>query len=539
LRAVLREAKVMRQYCGVAIALSMMITASLAVADDAPSTNSSVQAQDTSAPKPPEATPKAGAAQEKAQAPKANESLQELLERQTREINALKEQYARDMEQQKKRAELQQAQLDILTKTTRVLGDQLKKQQGDAPSKEAIDKLEAKTDRLESRAEQAAKRDEVLASKDDDLFDMLDAARRSGPQWPSALRGMFSPTPTNVAPFSVLFSTETIYQIIQGQRGAGTIQLEEFSPFFLVQLNKRLLISAETVFTVAGVSLEQAQVDYFINDWLTAEGGWFLAPTGFYNDRLNMPWFQKFPDNPLAMQQAIPFGLSLTGLQLRGSRYLFKSPIKMEYGFFATNGLGVPGSGSRADWSNLMETITTDFNVNNSAAYGGRVALWLPARGINFGVSEFVNAPYSKNDGAYMSIWQPYFNYHRGNWDFRFEYGNMYEQTQAFIGNNIQRQGLYAQLAYRNYPSMHKHLQRLEPVFRFSEARFKGIDQGALNISSYASPVFAPVDRNQYTIGLNYYLYASTMLKVAYEINQEVGKNLKDNVFMLQFATNF
>ncbi len=529
----------MWRFLGALAAGSLIITAGLAVAADGPAPSSSFSTQDTESPKPAEASPTAGAAQEKAQPQKPNESLQELLERQTREINALKEQYAKDLEQQKKRSELQQAQLDILTKTARVLADQIKKQGTEAPSKDAIDELEAKTDLLESRANQAALRDEVLANQDDELFDMLDAARRNGPQLPSALRGLFAPTPTNVSPFSVLFSTETIYQIIQGQRGAGTIQLEEFSPFFLVQLNKKILISAETVFTVSGVSLEQAQVDYFINDWLTAEGGWFLAPTGFYNDRLNMPWFQKFPDNPLAMQQVIPFGLSLTGLQLRGSRYLFKSPIKMEYGFFATNGLGVPGSGSKADWANLTETILTDFNVNNAAAYGGRVAIWLPARGINFGVSEFVNAPYSKDDGAYMSVWQPYFNYHRGNWDFRFEYGNMYEQTSAFIGNNIQREGLYAQLAYRNYPSMHKHLQRLEPVFRFSEARFRGIDQATLNISSYASPVQAPVDRNQYTMGLNYYVYASTMLKVAYEINQEVHRDLKDNVFMLQFATNF
>jgi hypothetical protein len=239
------------------------------------------------------------------------------------------------------------------------------------------------------------------------------------------------------------------------------------------------------------------------------------------------------------MQQAIPFSLSVTGLQFRGGQYLWKSPVKMEYSLFAVNGLGVPGTGTAADWANLTELVTSTLNVNNAMAYGGRIAFWLPRRGINFGVSEFVNTPFTGDAGALISFWQPYFNYRYGNWDFRFEYGNMFEHTQSFIGNNIHRQGLYTQITYRPYQAMNKYLQRFEPAFRFSAARFQGISAAAANPSSFMSPVMAPVDRNQYTIGLNYYFYASTMLKFAYEINQELGKNLHDNLFLIQFATNF
>jgi hypothetical protein len=143
-------------------------------------------------------------------------------------------------------------------------------------------------------------------------------------------------------------------------------------------------------------------------------------------------------------------------------------------------------------------------------------------------------------DGAVMSVWQPYFNYHRGNWDFRFEYGDNYQLTRPFIGNNIDRKGYYTQLAYRNYRSLHKHLQRLEYVFRYSTAKFNGIQQNNAGlISSFSTPMDAPVDRNQYTMGINYYLYPSTILKLAYEINSEVHTNLHDNVVMMQFATNF
>ena len=309
----------------------------------------------------------------------------------------------------------------------------------------------------------------------------------------------------------------------------------------MLQLNKRILLSGEFSFTPSGVSLGQAQADIFINDWLTMDIGYFLAPIGFWNERLDPEWINKLPDEPLVMRQVIPDGLVLSGLQFRGAKYLFGSPVKMEYSVFATDAMGVPGMGQASDWADLGGVVGSTANINNGMAYGGRLGFWLPARGINFGVSEIVNAPYSHADGAIISIWQPYFNYHRGNWDFRFEYGQNYERTRPFIGNNIDRNGFYTQLAYRNYQSIHKHLQRLEYVFRFSDARFRGIDQAAVasNVSSFATPMDAPVDRNQYTLGLNYYLYPSTIFKIAYEINQELHHDLKDNVLFMQFATNF
>jgi hypothetical protein len=274
---------------------------------------------------------------------------------------------------------------------------------------------------------------------------------------------------------------------------------------------------------------------------LTADIGYFLAPIGFWNERLDPRWINKLPDIPLVMRQVIPDGLTVTGLQFRGARYPFGSPIKMEYAVFASNGLGVPGAGKQADWADQGGLIGTTGGVNNAAAYGGRIGFWIPTLGINFGVSEFVNSPYSKSDGAVQSILQPYFNYHRGNWDFRFEYGSNYQYTKTFIGDNIDRTGLYAQIAYRDYSSLRKHRQRLEYVFRYSETMFHGINQAgaADNVSSFSPPMNAPVDRNQYTIGINYYFYASSILKFAYEINAETRRSLNDNVFMIQFATNF
>lgn len=64
-------------------------------------------------------------------APKTEEAkllgaVREALERNAQEIKALKEQYARDMEQQRKKVESQQKQIDTLQQSARVLKDRLK-----------------------------------------------------------------------------------------------------------------------------------------------------------------------------------------------------------------------------------------------------------------------------------------------------------------------------------------------------------------------------------------------------------------------------
>jgi hypothetical protein len=512
-------------------------------------------------------------------------AVKEALERNAKELKTLKEQYTRDMAEQKKKVEeqqnqiaslqqaaqaiqdrqktqaaapnalgaqnaqgqdrhqklddLQQKQIDLLERQAQLVADELS-QQGPA-----IEKFQGQAATLESRAKQAAQRDRELGDGHDGLLDSIDSQQRNFPWLPAPLKEWFLPSGTNVTPLTVYATASTRYDLYTKARGAGQLSFEEFTPFFLIQLNKRFLLSGELIFTTSGVSLGQGQLDIFINNWLTADIGYFLAPVGFWNERLDPEWINKLPDPPLVMRQVIPDGLVLQGVQLRGAKYLFRSPVKMEYAAFVSNGLGVPSVAGQPGWADQGNVLGTASGVNNSAAYGARIGFWIPMWGVNFGVSEFVNAPYNNSAkamyGAVQSVWQPYFNYHYGNWDFRFEYGNNYQRTIPFLGNSIDRTGFYTQIAYRDYKSTNKYLQRLEYVFRYSQERFRGINQfgAAENVSSFSSPQDATVDRDQYTIGINYYFYPTTILKFAYEINSELRQSLHDNVFMMQFATNF
>src|SRR5262249_23492491 len=179
-------------------------------------------------------------------------------------------------------------------------------------------------------------------------------------------------------------------------------------------------------------------------------------------------------------------------------------------------------------------------DVNESMAYGGRLGLWLPEIGLTAGASVFFNTPYTAVSASDITLWQLDAGYHKGNWDLRFEYANLVQGTRGITDERIRRRGLYAQVAYRPYDAVNCLLQKAEAVFRYSRARFNGIDATTLDVSAFESPIDVPVDRDQYTFGINYYFYPSLVLKFAYEINHEVGGlQLKDNLFTAQLAWGF
>ena len=51
--------------------------------------------------------------------------------------------------------------------------------------------------------------------------------------------------------------------------------------------------------TNAGVSVAEAQANWFATDWLTVVIGRYITPIGFFNERLNHEWINRLPDPPL------------------------------------------------------------------------------------------------------------------------------------------------------------------------------------------------------------------------------------------------
>jgi hypothetical protein len=213
----------------------------------------------------------------------------------------------------------------------------------------------------------------------------------------------------------------------------------------------------------------------------------------------------------------------------------------MEYNAYVTNGLNLTpataGAPTLSELANLQNMTGTFTSVSNNLATGGRVGLWWPEVGVAGGVSFLYSPDYLVGGIAdSINLWALDLNYHKGNWDFRFEYGMTYQETQPSLSTNITRRGFYTQLAYRPRDAANKYLQNLEFVYRYAYVNFKGIDAASLDLTTFGTPMDVPVRRQQNEIGINYYFYPRMVLKAAYQINDEPGFHLNDNQFLAELA---
>lgn len=456
-------------------------------------------------------------------------------------------------EAQKKQIDLLQKQVETLEKMVRLLADQLKKQPAAGP---AVDQLQVQTATLEARSVQAARRDTELAASLDDLREHVDAVERYGPQLPPQLKELFLPSGTCETPLSIYGALSFGYSKILGDsftaaNGAGRpptpggFYFGEFTPDFLLKLNDWIFLEAEIGIGADGaVSAGSfAQADFFVNDCLTIVAGRFVAPIGWYNERINNPWINKLPADapgsaPLLWLQVLP-PFAMMGVQATGSFYLGCSPIKMEYAAYISNGLNLtpatPGSPTVDELANLENMQDTFSFITNEKAVGGRIGFWWPEVGLEAGFSAMYNGDYVA--GGFedsIRLWAVDLNYHKGNWDVRGEYGMTYQQAQSFGSPNITRKGLYGQVAYRPRDCPNRYLQNTELVYRYSYVDFQGIDPTTLDLSTYATPIDVPVRRQQNEIGINYYFYPRMVLKCAYQINDEPRFHLHDNQFFAE-----
>jgi hypothetical protein len=444
-------------------------------------------------------------------------------------------------------AVLQGAQADDLKKQVDLLQKLLQKQQEEIellqkqlkrlPSEKALEKMQTQNATLEGRAAQAARRDRELAGAVDDLREHTDAEERWGPLLPATLKELFLPSETNESPMSIYGHLVGGYRQFDG--APSRFVSPDFAPFFLITLNQQLLLEADMDITTAGISLGTAQLDWIISDWLTLVAGRYITPVGFFNERLNHEWINKLPDVPLMFRQVSPLSFN-DGLQARGAAYLGDSPVKLEYSLYVGNGFqfaSVPATYSAAV---DLEGLIGQPDEVDAKAIGGRLGIWVPECGITAGVSVYYQNEFLAQTPNDIRLWQVDAGYHHGNWDFRFEFAQLFQQASLLIGNDVVRTGLYVQGAYRPFDASCPLVRNTEVVARYSMARFRGIDQTQLDPGSFADSVGVPVDRDQYTFGINYYFEPAVVLKLAYEINKERASfNLRDNVFLAQFVWAF
>ena len=319
------------------------------------------------------------------------------------------------------------------------------------------------------------------------------------------------------------------------------------SPILLWNLSDKLFFEGELELslndTETEVNLEYAHLTYLLNDYITLGIGKFLTPFGQFPERLHPAWINKLPDFPLAFNEdegLVPF--SQVGAEAGGVIPI--GPTKLLYDLYVSNGPRLnttdPGNAGSLEFDNFTDP-------ENNKAVGGRIG-FMPIPELEVGYSiqgERVQAPDTSGshadvllqgvDGSYYRD----FDWLKGGIDLRGEWvwsrvnRLTYDPTGTLgfgpVTFNNRRNGGYVQLAYRPYKLKVPIIEKLEAVGRYDKIDAPSLAPGAF-------------DEERWSLGLNYWLGQSTVIKAAYEFgHRDSSENGHENVgdFLLQAAMGF
>ncbi len=300
-----------------------------------------------------------------------------------------------------------------------------------------------------------------------------------------------------------------------------------FNPIFLWRLREDLIFEGELELELednsTNVGLEFAQLSYLLNNYVTVGVGKFLNPSNYFIERLHPTWINKLVDKPLTMvgNNRIQAGSQL-GLQVRGGVPL--GSMRGEYALYVSNGPSM-----RSDGSLSFKDFT---DSNNNKAVGGHIG-WLPFSGFELGYGFEVAGVGDLNGGTLDVVTHVVdLNYARtskiilGTIDLRGQFADRQidRSSSPSLAFNNHSSGGYAQIAYRPSLSRLFMIRDFESVLRYDW----------INLPD--APNFN--DEQRWTVGLNYYLAASTMIKFAYQFDNKQGAQ-DDNAVLFQVTSGF
>jgi len=309
-----------------------------------------------------------------------------------------------------------------------------------------------------------------------------------------------------------------------------------FNPILLWRLSDRVFFEGAPEIELEDgeteVALEFANFSYLVNRNLTVSAGLFLTPIGLYVERLHPAWINKLPDAPLAFGHDGLVPNSVLGVQFRGGFAAGRS--KFNYAVYAGNGptLVTPEEDEEEAGMLSFDNFTDN---NDNKAVGGRFG-FLPIPNLELGAAimrarvgekgtefEDVDATLS----AFDLTWVRSSEALRGTLDLRAEWiRSKVDEAQDLEFAN-EREGGYLQLAYR--PSV--------------GSKFTRSLEGAVRFDWLDLPEGAPenMDTDRWTLGVNYWINASTAFKLAYQTLErtEMDETERANAFLVQFAVGF
>jgi hypothetical protein len=309
-----------------------------------------------------------------------------------------------------------------------------------------------------------------------------------------------------------------------------------FSPILLWNLSDRLSVESEVEFELEDsdtvTNLEYIQATYALNDYMTLGAGKFLSPMSAFIERYESKWINKLPDTPLAIYDGIlPEGN--VGFQLRG--VIPAGSTRFNYSVYVSNAPRLitddPEAAGQLEFNNYT-------SISDNKAVGGRLGFMpCPNFEIGYGVQDSKASSESGGDSVNALLQavdlSAYADAMNGRFTLLGEYawskvGNRSYDTGAHDPVNFdnRREGGYAQLSYRAKQFSSDFINHFELIARGDTSKAPDEAPGAF-------------DERRLTLGLDYWLSGSSVLKTAYEFDHRNHGEPNGDAFLFGFATSF
>lgn len=329
--------------------------------------------------------------------------------------------------------------------------------------------------------------------------------------------------------------------MLEARNGNVSTFSASFNPIFLWQLTPKILFDSRLEIEPSGagtnVNLVNAQLSYLLNDYIALGVGEFFSPSNVFVERFEPQWINKLPDRPLGVYHGILPNISV-GAQVRGGFPI--GPMRANYAFYVSNGPVLNTFDARS--AGILDFNSYTDN-NDNKAVGGRIG-FLPIPGLELGYGFEVSKPgFQGTSFDHVQALVQSFDLEiirdsdllKGRINLLAQYAWSQVDHAVYDPNGLlgfgplpltaKRDGGYAEVAYRPTKLNNDFVRNLELVFRW--------DHLSRDPSGLGDP-----EETRWTLGLDYWLSPSTVVKAAYEWDQPNGRANRNALF-IQTAMGF
>jgi len=325
------------------------------------------------------------------------------------------------------------------------------------------------------------------------------------------------------------------------RNGSASTFSASLNPIFLWELTPKILFDGRLEIQPSGagtnVNLVNAQISYLFNDYVAFGVGEFFSPSNVFVERFEPLWINKLPDRPIGVYQDVLPNISV-GAQVRGGFPI--GPTRVDYAFYVSNGPALRTSDPRT--AGVLDFSSYTDN-NDDKAIGGRVG-FLPIPGVEVGYGfetsqpgfqgtafadlralvQSVDLEITRNSDLLKGRVNLFAQYAWSRVDHA-----VYDPDGSLgfgpLPLTAKRDGGYAEIAYRPTQLDIDFLRNFEMIFRW--------DHLSADPSGLGDP-----SETRWTIGLDYWLSPSTVIKAAYEWDKPNGERNRNALFF-QTAMGF